>query len=184
MVSGRPDVSEYPARYGRYIERVPEDDVCAAMVNQLEHTRACLSGIPESKVDWRYAPGKWTTREVVGHVLDTERIFGFRLLAFARGDALTFARADEELYVRNADFKRYSLGEWLDEFSQVRHSHVALVRHLPEDAWARTGTVSLGPISVRAMAYLMVGHERHHLGIIQERYLSGVSELGTGPGVA
>jgi hypothetical protein len=172
MVSGHPDVSEYPERFGGYIELVPEDDICGAMVTQLENSVAYLSRIPESKVDWRYAPGKWTIREVVGHILDIERVFGFRLMSFARGETATFPRANEELYVKNADFSRYSLGEWLDEFALVRNSHVALVRHLPVDAWSRIGTVTLGPISVRSMAYLMVGHERHHLRIIQEKYLN------------
>src|SRR3954470_17673419 len=123
MVSGRPDVSEYPERYGRYIDLVPEDDVCRAMVSQLENSVAYLGGIPESKVDARYASGKWTIREVVGHVLDIERVFGFRLMSFARGETATFPRANEELYVKNAEFSRYSLGEWLDEFAQVRKSH-------------------------------------------------------------
>ena len=174
MVSRRPDTSEYPERYGHYIDLVPEDDVCRALVSQLEESVAYLSGIPESKVDWRYAPGKWTTREVVGHILDIERVFGFRLMSFARGETATFPRTNVEVYVQNADFSRYSLGEWLDEFSLVRNSHIALVRHLPEDAWTRIGGVALGPISVRAMAYLMVGHERHHLRIIREQYLNGL----------
>jgi len=173
MASGRPDVAEYNPRYSRYMELVPEDDICAAMAEQLEQTLSRLDRIPESMVDWRYAPGKWTTREVVGHILDTERIYGFRLLTFARGDAVTLARADQELYVKNGDFGRYPLGESLEEFSVVRKSHVALVRHLPLEAWARSGTVSEFTVSVRALAYLMVGHERHHLRIIQEKYLAG-----------
>jgi hypothetical protein len=170
-VNRRPDLPEYPARYGRYVDLVPENDICAAMEQQLDTTIACVSRIPESKVDWRYAPGKWTTREVVGHVLDTERIFGFRLLTFGRGDAVTLQRADEELYVRNAEFNRYPIAAWADEFAQVRRSHVTLVRHLPASAWDRIGTLSIGPISVRAMAYVMVGHERHHLRIIRDKYL-------------
>lgn len=173
MVGGRPDVSEYPERYGHYIDLVPEDDICRALVSQLESSVAYLNLIPESKVDWRYAPGKWTIRDVVGHILDIERVFGFRLMSFSRGETATFPRTNVELYVANADFSRYSLGEWLDEFSMVRNSNIALVRHLPPDAWTRIGTVALGPISVRAMAYLMVGHERHHLRIIQEKYLKG-----------
>ena len=117
MVSGHPDVSEYPERYGRYVDLVPEDDICRALVSQLEDSVA--------------------------------------------------------------DFGRYSLGEWLDEFVLVRKSNVALARHLPADGWTRMGTVSLGPISVRAMAYLMVGHERHHLRIIQEKYLNGLNPDAT-----
>ena len=171
MVNARPEASEYPHRYGRYIDLVPEGDICSALLRQLDVTVAFVGSIPESSIDRRYAPGKWTIREVVGHILDTERIFGFRLLTFARGEAAQLARADEELYVRTADFSRYSLRESLEEYSLVRRSHVALVTHLPEQAWARTGTVAGSPISVRAIAYAMVGHERHHLSIIQTKYL-------------
>jgi len=170
-VNRRPELPEYPARYGRYVDLVPEHDIRAAMEQQLETTIAFVSRIPESKADWRYAPGKWTTLEVVGHILDTERIFGYRLLTFARGDTVTLPRADEELYVKNAEFTRYPIAEWLEEFALVRRSHVTFVRHLPADAWERIGTLAIGAISVRAMAYAIVGHERHHLRIIRERYL-------------
>jgi hypothetical protein len=141
---------------------------------QLENTVACLNALPAAMADWRYAPGKWTIREVLGHILDAERIFGFRLLTFARGDAATFARTDENLYVLNGNFGRHSMSVWLEEFSGVRRSHVALVRHLPSEAWERTGTVSGATVSVRAVAYLMVGHERHHLRVIQEKYLEAL----------
>jgi len=170
---GRPEASEYPARYHRYIDLVPEDDVSTAMAEQLDRTVAFLRAIPADDTDRRYAPGKWTVREVVGHILDTERIFGYRLLTFARGDSVTTPRADEELYVRNAGFSRYPLADWIDEFAQVRRSHVMLVRPLTPDAWTRIGNSSIGPISVRAMAYVMLGHERHHLGIIRDKYLDG-----------
>jgi hypothetical protein len=169
---GRPRVHEYPAHFQRYMDLVPEEDVCAAMAEQLERTSAFFQRIPDDSVDRRYAPGKWTTREVVGHILDTERIFGYRLLTFARGDEVTTPRADENLYVRTGDFSRYPLADWIDEFAQVRRSHMALLRHLAPDAWRRMGNSSIGPISVRAMAYLMLGHERHHLGIIRDKYLA------------
>jgi hypothetical protein len=173
MVSGRPELSEYGPRYSRYVEPVPEDGIRTAFVQQLERTETRLKAIPDSLVDRRYAPGKWTTREVVGHILDTERIYGFRLLTFARGDAAALVRADQELYVRNGDFGRRPLREWLEEFSQVRRSHIALVEHLPSEAWARSGTVSGVTVSVRAMAFLMLGHERHHLRILEEKSLPG-----------
>ncbi len=171
MVNARPDASEYPARYGRYVDAAPESDICSALVQQHQATLAAVSAIPEGLVDYRYAPGKWTTREVFGHILDTERILGFRLLTFARGDGAALERADEDLYVETAGFGRYPLEEWLEEYSLVRRSHVCFLRHLPEEAWARTGTVAGSPISVRAIAYAMVGHERHHLGMIAAKYL-------------
>jgi hypothetical protein len=103
---GRPQVNEYPAHFQRYMDLVPEEEVCAAMAEQLQRTSAFLQCIPDDSVDRRYAPGKWTAREVVGHILDTERIFGYRLLTFARGDEVTTPRADEHLYVRNGVFSR------------------------------------------------------------------------------
>jgi hypothetical protein len=171
MVNGRPNASEYNPRFDRYIHLVPEDNVCIALAQQLHETVAFVHQMPESIVDYRYAPGKWTTREVIGHVLDTERILGFRLLSFARGDATPLTRADEELYVKNGEFSRYPLEEWVEEYSLLRRSNIAMVRHLPDEAWRRVGTVSGIPISVRALAYFMVGHERHHIQMIQNFYL-------------
>jgi uncharacterized damage-inducible protein DinB len=171
MIIGRPHESEYPPHYGRYVDLVPEADIFAAMAQQMDQTIVCLTEIPEALADHCYERGKWTIREVVGHILDTERIYGFRLLTFARGDTVALSRADQELYVTHGDFRRFGLREWVDEFAQVRRAHVTLVRHLPAEAWARTGTVSGAVISVRALAYLMVGHERHHVDIIQGKYL-------------
>jgi len=170
----RPAASEYHPRYARYIDLVPETDLPAALSRQLDETGALLAGIGEANANASYAPGKWTIREVVGHVLDTERILGFRLLCFARGDTAVLQRADEELYVKNAAFGRYSMANLFDEFALIRKSHVSLVRHLPAEAWDRVGAVGDISVSVRAIGYLMLGHERHHVAIIQSRYLRSV----------
>jgi len=171
MAKRRPNATEYDPRFNHYMALVPEDDIGAALDQQLQQTMALTRQIPETLVDYRYAPGKWTTREVVGHIFDTERIFGFRMLTFARGDEVALMRADEELYVRNGGFSGYPLEEWVGDFSLARRSNIALLHHLPEEAWDRTGTVSGLPISVRAIAYIMLGHERHHLQIIRREYL-------------
>lgn len=171
MSDRRPEPSEYDARYQRYLDIVPENDICPALVRQLEETRAVFAGFPESMLAFRYEPGKWTIREVLGHIVDTERIYGYRALSFARGDSAGLTRSDEELYVRAGQFDRYPLTDWLEEFTLVRRSNVALLSRLPREGWARTGMVSGIPITVRAIAYLMLGHERHHLRIVQERYL-------------
>jgi hypothetical protein len=177
MRIGRPNDSEYNPRFTRYIQLVPEENVCVALAQQLHETVAFLQNVPEPVVDYRYAPEKWTVREVIGHVLDTERILSFRLLSFARGDSSPLNRADEELYVKNAEFSRYPLWEWVDEYSLLRRSDIALVRHLPPDSWNRTGMMADSPISVRALAYFMVGHERHHLQMIRDLYLSRTEAL-------
>jgi uncharacterized damage-inducible protein DinB len=177
MSSRRPDQSEYHPRYGRYIDLVPEIDLPAAFAQQLDSTRQLFARIGESAANIRYAPEKWTVREVLGHILDTERIFGYRLLCFARGDSAKLQRADEQSYVLNADFGRYSMAELLEEFTLVRRSHESLIRHLPEAAWDRTGEVNGNRISVRAIAYLMLGHERHHDEIVLSRYLQAAPQI-------
>jgi hypothetical protein len=171
MLCRRPFASEYDLRFERYVQLVPEEDICAALSQQLQITADLVTRVPASLVDYRYAPEKWTTREVIGHVLDTERILGFRLLTFARGDQTPLMRADEDLYAANGKFSRFPLEQWMEELSFTRKSNIVLIRHLPEEAWDRTGTVSGLPISVRALAYFMAGHERHHIRILQRQYL-------------
>jgi hypothetical protein len=171
MIGRRPTPSEYDPRFERYMQLVPEEDICSALNQQLQISSDVVSRVPASLVDYRYAPGKWTTREVIGHVLDTERILGFRLMTFARGDQSPLMRADEDYYAATGKFSRFPLIEWMEEFSFTRRSNIALIRHLPEEAWDRTGTVSGLTISVRALAYFMAGHERHHIGILQSQYL-------------
>ncbi len=173
MILKGPEPSEYHPRYARYIDLVPEADLPEAMLRQLEETTTFLASLPEPLHDHRYAAGKWTLREVVGHIADTERILGFRLLSFARGDAAGLRRADEELYVQNADFGRCALAALVEEFALVRRSHVILLRHLPAAAWDRVGSVADMPITVRAVGYMMLGHERHHLGLLRTRYVGG-----------
>jgi DinB family protein len=168
--SRRPELSEYPPRYERYMSLVGDGDLLDAMMQQEKDTKEFLMRIPEALHDHRYAPDKWTVREVVGHILDTERIFGFRLLSFARGNATNQSRTDEMLYVANAEFARNPLAALVDEFTLVRRSHMMLLQHLPAPAWDRVGSVNDTPVSVRAMAYMLIGHERHHLGVLRSRY--------------
>ena len=171
MILRRPNDTEYNPRFSHYIDLVPESDLAAAMSKQLTDTQTMISAISTSKSDFRYAPEKWSVKEVIGHILDTERIMGYRLLCFARGEAINLQRADENLYVKNADFARFTIQELFDEFALVRKSHIVLLDHLPEEAWDREGSMAGNPISVRAVAYIMLGHERHHLGVIQDKYL-------------
>jgi hypothetical protein len=171
MSTRRPGVSEYDTRYAQYIDLVPESDLPQALSRQIDQTRALITAIPPSRIDLPYAPGEWTAREILGHLLDSERIFGFRLLCFARGDNAALARADQDMYVRHAQFDRYVFADLFQEFALVRASHVSLLSHLPVEAWDRVGVVGGLPISVRAIAFLMLGHERHHLATIRANYL-------------
>jgi len=154
------------------MELVPEADLLQAMSRQLDETRQLIMGVPKANLDIRYAAGEWTMCEILGHILDTERIFGFRILCFGRGDTVSLERADQDMYVKSAEFERYPIDELLQEFVLVRQSHISFLCHLPPAAWERVGIVGGLPISVRAIAYLMLGHERHHLATIRTQYLS------------
>jgi hypothetical protein len=171
MIDRHPETAEYDQRYGRYLTLVPEDGLLAAMAAQSEKTPAFLASIPEEKYDYRYAPEKWTLRDVIGHICDVERAFGYRVLCGARGDEVELKRVDGNLYIQNGDFGRLSMKQLSDEFAQIRKSNVILLQHLPDVAWDRPVKIAGAAVSVRAMGYLMLGHERHHLRIIEEQYL-------------
>jgi hypothetical protein len=167
----RPDKSEYDPRYTKYIELIQEEDLLFALKSQSEISNKLLVSIPETMIDVSYADGEWTVREIVGHILDSERIFGFRLLCFGRGDTVSLERTDQDIYVKNAKFENYRFNDLVQEFVDVRKSHISLFMNLPIEAWDRGGIVSGVRISVRAIAYLMLGHERHHLETIRMKYL-------------
>ena len=171
MTVRRPEPSEYEARYAGLVGLVPEDDLFEGLSRQLGETRAFFAGIPESLIDSPCEAGEWTIRDILGHMVDTERLFGYRILCFARGDGRSVERADQELYAKNAGLGRCVFADLLDEFELVRRSHISMLRHLPEEAWDRSGTVAGKPISVRAMAFLMLAHERHHLDSVRANYL-------------
>lgn len=168
----RPDSSEYASFYAGYVGKVPDGDLLRTLEQQDEQTMALLSGVPESKGGFAYAPGKWTLKEVIGHMADAERVFSYRALRIARGDTMPLPGFDEKAWVPNAGANARTLADLLGELRVVRASTLALLRHLPADAATRVGTASDKPVSVRALGWIIAGHERHHLGIIRERYLS------------
>lgn len=167
----RPAESEYAPYYGKYIALVPEGDVVATLASQLENTLALLGGITEERGNFRYADGKWSIKELIGHVSDTERVFGYRLLCFARNDQTPLPGFEQDGFVSNADFGAYRLSELAEEFAHVRRANLLLLRHLPPDAWLRSGEASGFQVSVRALAHIIAGHEAHHMQILRERYL-------------
>ncbi len=169
--SPRPDKSEYPTYAESYVARVPDGDIVAILGRQLADTLALIRGIPEARGDFRYAEGKWSVKEVFGHVIDTERVFAYRALRFARGDATPLAGFEQDDYVRNAGFAARRLADLAEEFSHVRRASVALFRGLDEPAWLRRGIANEKEVSVRALAYIIAGHERHHLNVLQSKYL-------------
>ncbi len=167
----RPEADEYAPYYGTYVREVTGDCALAALERQRTSTPALLADVPESRAGYRYAPGKWSLREVIGHVADGERIFGIRLLRFARNDQTPLPSFDENLYVPEGRFERRSLADVVGELTAVRDATIALVRSLDEETMVRRGTASGKVISVRALAWVMAGHEGHHMKVIRERYL-------------
>lgn len=167
----RPGPSEHLPYYGKYVALVPDGDILATLEGQVGETLELLRGLSEERALFRYGPEKWSVKEVVGHVADTERVFAQRALRFARNDATPLPGFDENEYVRNAHFDRCPLGGLLDEFESVRRATVLLFRHLEDQAWDRRGLANNAEVSVRALAWIAAGHERHHRTILRERYL-------------
>ncbi len=165
----RPDSSEYAAHYGTYIALVPEDDILKAMSTGLAETQSFLAQVPEAEACVCHAPYTWTIKQVVGHLTDCERIFGYRALRFARGDSTPLPSFDENLYARSTVFERLPLTELALEFDIVRRSHNILFKNLTDTDWDRRGIASQAEMSVRALAYAIVGHERHHMAILRRR---------------
>jgi len=165
----RPAETEYAPYYGKYLGLVPEEDVLEALRAELPKTLALLRGVPDAEAGRTHPPYTWTIRQVVGHLNDCERIMGYRALRFARGDATPLPGFDENAYVPMGEFDRRSLADLALEFEALRHSHVRMFANLPEEAWDRRGVANEAEMSVRALAYTLVGHERHHTAILRKR---------------
>ncbi|MGJ7922047.1 DinB family protein [Neobacillus sp. LXY-4] len=165
------DPSEFAPYYGPYINAVPEGDIFETLHQQLEDTVKLFKNLNENQAEFRYGPNKWSIKEVFGHMTDTERIMAYRLLAIARGETLSLPGFDENEYVRHAEFDKQTLEELLEQFTIVRKSTLALLKSLSTDAWLRRGTANQHEVSVRALAFIIAGHELHHRTIISERYI-------------
>ena len=170
---GHPSPTEYAPFYADYVGNVTEDDVLGALETQSAETSAILARIDDEKASHRYAPEKWSVKEVVGHFTDAERIFAYRALAIARGDKASLPGFDEQEYVRNANFEQRPMKSIAEEYAAARASTLATLRGFSDDVWTRSGTANNVGISVRALAHIVLGHERHHLRVLRERY--GVS---------
>jgi len=169
---GRPETSELAEYQIAYISKVPGADILEFLEQQLEATLDLLRGIDEEKGNYRYAAGKWTVKEVVGHIIDSERVFAYRALVFSRSDSTTLPGFDQDLWAGHANHSTVPLKELAGEFEAVRRSTIGLFRHLDTAAWMRGGTANNNPITVRALAYLIGGHTEHHLEILKSRYLA------------
>ncbi|HEX8424046.1 MAG TPA: DinB family protein [Pyrinomonadaceae bacterium] len=169
---GKPEETEYLPYYSKYVSLVQEGDVLAALGKQSEETLALLRGIPESRAGFRYAQGKWSIKELVGHMIDSERIFAYRALRFARNDRTPVPGFEQDDYIREASFDDCLLAALAAEFESVRHASLFLFKHLSEEAWTRRGVANESEVSVRALAYIIAGHELHHREVLRSKYLS------------
>lgn len=168
----RPARDEAAEYYYRYIELVPDGDICDTLRRQRAETVAFLRRIPEERSTERYAPGKWSIAEVAAHLNDCERLFAFRAFWFARGFDSPLPSFDEHVAVRHQDADRRPWASHIEEFDTLRGATLDLFSHLPADAWLRRGIASDNPFTVRALAFLAAGHIIHHRRILEERYLS------------
>jgi len=168
----RPAFDEYAPYYEKYISQVTDDDVVAALDRQLTDNRTMLLSISESKASVTNEPGKWSVKQILGHVLDSERVFAYRALRFARNDPTPLPGFDQNDFMRDAPFGSRSLAELVSEFEHVRNSTLHLFRSLSPEAWLRSGLADEKRVSVRALAFIIAGHDRHHMSILRRRYVS------------
>jgi len=168
----RPEPGEYAPYYDRYISLIAGSDILGTLDSQRRQMMLLLSGRDESDGNFRYAPEKWSAKEVLGHVCDTERVFVYRALRIARGDQTPLAGFEQDDYVKNGPFARAPLAEIIEDYIAVRRATITLLRNLDEAAWTRRGVANKNEVSVRGLAYIIAGHELHHRRMLEEKYFA------------
>ncbi|MCQ6561301.1 DinB family protein [Paenibacillus mendelii] len=167
----RPEPDEYLPGIERYVNLVPEGHLVDILQSQHDQTRLLLKDLSEEQANYRYAEGKWTLKTVVGHISDVERLWSYRIFRIARGDARELPGYDRDIFAESAPFEGMSMTEILTDFTAVRQSTLTLIANLPEEAFLRVGAFSGHPLSARAAAFLIAGHETHHMNVIKANYL-------------
>lgn len=167
----RPSIEEYSPYHEQYIGLVGEGSVIEILAKQLVNTTELLSDISEAQANYRYAAGKWTLKEVIGHISDNERVMSYRLLRVARGDKTPLAGYDQDVFMSGASFQAWTLPQVIEDYISVRRSTLTLLRGVSDEAWLRKGIANDNSISARAQAYIIAGHELHHIKVIQDKYL-------------
>jgi len=172
----RPAPTEYAAWFDRYIRLVEDlDDVAGTMARQIDETTAFYRGLSAAQAESRYAPHKWTIKEVIGHMADTERVLQYRALGVSRGDQASFPPFEQDDYAKTSGHGARTFASLLDEFTCVRQSSIHLFRHLDAASLDRVGSVNHNPTTARALGYVIIGHERHHLAILKDKYIPAAS---------
>jgi hypothetical protein len=167
----RPDTSEFNPYFELYIGKVPDGEIVETLSIQLDEFVTFLDGVGEDKSAFRYEPKKWSIKEVVGHIIDCERIFGARALAIARRDQTPLPSFDQDVYVAEGKFDDRTLEDLIGEFEHLRRSHLSLFSSFGEDVWLQRGNAGDNEVSVGAIAWIVAGHLIHHVGVVKECYL-------------
>ncbi len=167
-----PDPSEYDTFYGRYVSCVESPDILLVLRQQRTEVLSLVGELSEKAFNRRYAPGKWSLKEVVGHLIDTERLFSFRALCIARGETQSLPGFDQDDYVAAGSFGARTVESLLVEYGAVRSSSIQLFENLDPSVWSNEGTANEVSFTVRAIAFIIAGHEAHHIGVIQDKYLA------------
>ncbi|MBL0328520.1 MAG: DinB family protein [Bacteroidetes bacterium] len=168
----RPLPNEYPSFYKHYVDNVKTDNIIKELRDQVIDIQAIISEIPEEKEEYLYAPGKWTIKEIIGHIIDTERVLGYRAMRFARKDKTPLPGYDENHFVANANFNNQTLYSLGHEFAIVREANLALFKTWNEEALSQVGVANGLEVTVRAMLFMIAGHATHHMNVIKEKYLN------------
>lgn len=166
----RPEAGEFAEYYGPYIAKVPGTDVQGVLESERLQMLRLFAGRSERDGNFRFAPGKWTIKEILGHVTDAERIFTYRALRIARGDQTPLASFEQDDYVKNGGFASRTLADLVEEFGAVRGASVALFRSFDDDAWSRRGVANQEEVTARALGFIVAGHQIHHRVILEEQY--------------
>lgn len=171
----RPEANEYNLYYATYINLLPDGDIVHILEEQMKEINLLLKDISDSEGHFRYAPNKWSIKEVLGHIADTERIMAYRLLSIARGETAELPGYNDDMYVLRAAFDKQSMQNLIENLTVVRQSTVHLLKSLDGEAWLQRGVANNSEVTVRALAYIIAGHELHHRKIIKERYLNSAA---------
>jgi hypothetical protein len=171
MTQKRPQSNDYAPHYGNYVMLVPDGDFLEILETQLREMKQLLEPLTDRQADFRYAPGKWSIKESLGHVNDAERVFAYRLLRIARGDETPLPGFEQDDYVKVANSSARKLSDLLEEFTAIRRASISLIRSLDDASWLRRGTASGKEVSVLAMAFIIAGHALHHRTVIEKQYL-------------
>ena len=169
----RPKENEYAPFYAGYVARVPETEILNVLFEQPKELKRVADSVVPDKERFRYAPDKWSVRELFGHLVDAERFFGHRAFCVSRGDANPLPGFDEKLYVSESSYDSRPLAEMVEDFSLLREANSRLLENLDAAAFSREGVANGAKVTVRALAYIITGHARHHLAVLRERYEIG-----------